>query len=97
VRSNLLTFDSPTPSRGDSKFLAKITRIFRIAVDGRNGILLVCWRCTRAPDVSNRLFQLIENNAEQATDELMWGHRALRSLHRLCGRRAAKNVGVSHS
>lgn len=40
---------------------------------GELGILLVRWRFTRTRDVADRLFALIESNAEQATDELMWG------------------------
>ena len=61
-------------ARVHSKFLAEDPREYSGSLlMGEIGILLVRWRFTRAPDVSDRLFQLIEDNAEQATDELMWG------------------------
>lgn len=40
---------------------------------GEVGILLVRWQLTRERTAADRLFSLMENNAEQATDELMWG------------------------
>ena len=56
------------------KFLADDPREYSGSLlMGEIGILLVHWRLTRARDVADRLFELIENNAEQATDELMWG------------------------
>ncbi len=58
-----------------SKFLAEEDpRIYSGSLlMGEVGILLVRWRFTRAPKVADRLFELIENNAEQPTEELMWG------------------------
>ena len=40
---------------------------------GEIGILLVRWQLTRERTAADRLFSLMENNAEQKTDELMWG------------------------
>jgi hypothetical protein len=40
---------------------------------GEIGIALLHWRLTRESTVADRLFHLLEHNAEQATDELMWG------------------------
>jgi hypothetical protein len=40
---------------------------------GEIGILLVHWKVTGERTNADRLFNLMENNAEQATDELMWG------------------------
>ncbi len=40
---------------------------------GEVGILLVRWRVAGESFVADRLFSLMEDNAEQPTDELMWG------------------------
>jgi hypothetical protein len=40
---------------------------------GEVGILLVRWRVTGERSSADRLFSLMEDNAEQTTDELMWG------------------------
>jgi hypothetical protein len=40
---------------------------------GEIGILLVHWRITRERLVEDGLFKLIADNAEQPTDELIWG------------------------
>lgn len=40
---------------------------------GEVGVLLVDWRVRRERAAADRLFKLIEDNAEQSTDELMWG------------------------
>jgi hypothetical protein len=40
---------------------------------GEIGILLVRWRIARERAVADRLFQLLQLNVEQTTDELMWG------------------------
>jgi hypothetical protein len=40
---------------------------------GEVGILLVHWQVTGERITADRLFSLMENNAEQSTDELMWG------------------------
>jgi hypothetical protein len=40
---------------------------------GEVGILLVHWQVTGERTAADRLFSLMENNAERATDELMWG------------------------
>jgi hypothetical protein len=40
---------------------------------GEVGILLVHWQVTGESSAADRLFSLMENNAEQPTDELMWG------------------------
>jgi lantibiotic modifying enzyme len=40
---------------------------------GEIGILLVQWRITRGTSIADSLFKLIEEAAEQPTDELMWG------------------------
>ncbi|MGO9604662.1 MAG: lanthionine synthetase C family protein [Candidatus Binataceae bacterium] len=40
---------------------------------GEVGFLLVYWRVTRERGAADQLFKLITDNAEQPTDELMWG------------------------
>ena len=60
--------------RVHSKFLAEEPQEYSGSLlMGEIGILLVRWRFTRTRDVADRLFELIENNTEQPTDELMRG------------------------
>src|SRR5262245_49864223 len=40
---------------------------------GELGILLVHWQLTQERATADRIFALISQNAEQATDEMMWG------------------------
>ena len=52
---------------------------------GQLGVGLTHWRFTLERAVADRVFELIENNTEQPTDEIMWVRRAPLWPHRSCG------------
>jgi len=65
------------PSRREDDFAAGIWPNGRGATGsfliGELGILLVHWQLTQERATADRLFALISQNAEQTTDEMMWG------------------------